>query len=196
MKLVQISVSDFDNNCYLLCEGTEGLLIDAAADAPALLQLAADNGVTITKVLTTHRHHDHVRALAEVLDSTGATHYATALDAPALPAPVDVQLADGDTLLFGGQHLPVIVLRGHTEGGACLVVELDGTPNLFVGDSLFPGGLGKTNSQSEFEQLFDDVTTKIFDRFPDATIVWPGHGAPTTLGAERDSLTTWWERKW
>lgn len=196
MKLAHISVSDFDNNCYLLCAGTEGLLIDAADDAPALLQLAADNGVSITKVLTTHRHHDHVRALTEVLAATNATHYATSLDAPALPAPVDIELNDGDHISFGNTQLPVTVLRGHTEGGACLAVEISGVINLFLGDSLFPGGLGKTTNPQDFEQLFHDVKTKIFDQFPDNTIVWPGHGKPTTLGQERESLPAWWERKW
>ena len=90
VELHKISVSEMDNQCYLLCAGNEALLIDASADAPALLSLAEDHGVTITAVLTTHRHWDHVRALEEVLDKTGATHYASFLDSPALPAPVDV----------------------------------------------------------------------------------------------------------
>lgn len=196
MQLAHISVSDFDNNCYLLHEGTEALLIDAADNAPALMKLAADNGVTITKVLTTHRHHDHVRALDEILKTTGATHYASSLDAPNIPAKVDVELNDGDSITLADNQLPVTILRGHTEGGVCLAVELDGVINLFLGDSLFPGGLGKTESPADFEQLFHDVTTKVFNQFPDNTIVWPGHGEPTTLGAERDFLPQWWERKW
>ena len=82
MDLKRVSVSDMDNNCYLLfCKG-EGLLIDAADDAPQLLGLAAECGVRITKVVTTHAHWDHVRALGEVLAATGAVHYASALDAP------------------------------------------------------------------------------------------------------------------
>ena len=78
----------------------------------------------------------------------------------------------------------------------CVVAELDGVPNLFVGDSLFPGGLGKTGSVADFELLFSDVSSRLFDRFPDDAVVWPGHGASTTLGAERGSLGSWWERKW
>lgn len=194
--LHQISVSAMDNNCYLLCKGKQGLLIDAADDAPALLTLAESNGVTITDVLTTHRHHDHVRALPEVLEATGATHWAPFLDAPALPAEVDRELRDGDVLEFAGERLPVAILRGHTPGGACLFAEVDGVPNIFVGDSLFPGGVGKTASESDFIRLFNDVNEKIFDRLPDETVVRPGHGQPTTVGAERPHLDEWWERRW
>lgn len=194
--LHQISVSSMDNNCYLLCKGKQGLLIDAADDAPALLNLAESNGVPITDVLTTHRHHDHVRALPEVLGDTGATHWAPYLDAPALPAEVDRELRDGDVLEFAGERLPVAILRGHTPGGACLFAEVDGVPNIFVGDSLFPGGVGKTASESDFIRLFNDVKEKIFDRLPDETVVRPGHGQPTTVGAERPHLDEWWERRW
>lgn len=194
--LHQISVSSMDNNCYLLCKGEQGLLIDAADDAPALLNLAESHGVTITDVLTTHRHHDHVRALPEVLETTGATHWAPFLDAPALPAEVDRELHDGDVLEFAGEPLPVAILRGHTPGGACLYAEVDGVPNVFVGDSLFPGGVGKTSSEGDFVRLFNDVKEKIFDRLPDATVVRPGHGKATTVGAERPQLDEWWERRW
>jgi len=180
MDLKRISVSDMDNNCYLLfCKG-EGLLIDAADDAPRLLGLAAECGVRIS----------------EVLAATGAVHYASALDAPELPCGVDVELVDGDVIEFCGVELPVVVLRGHTAGGVCVVAELGGVPNLFVGDSLFPGGLGKTGSVADFELLFSDVSSRLFDRFSDDAVVWPGHGASTTLGAERGSLGSWWERKW
>ncbi|MGI0540961.1 MBL fold metallo-hydrolase [Corynebacterium aquatimens] len=185
-----------DNNCYLLCCGTQGLLIDAADDAPALLALARDNGVEITDVLTTHRHYDHVRALADILKETGATHWASHLDAPALPVAPDHELTEGDSVNFAGHEFPVHILRGHTPGGVALVAEIDGTVNLFVGDSLFPGGLGKTASDGDFLRLFKDVTARLFDAYPDDVIVWPGHGEPTTLGDERPKLPEWLERRW
>lgn len=196
LKLTSISVGEMDNNCYLLHDETEGLLIDASADAPALLTLAQEAGVQITHVLTTHRHRDHVRALSEVLDQTGATHLAPHLDAPALPAPVDIELHDGDVVHFAGHELPVAILRGHTPGGAALAARIDGKPNLFVGDSLFPGGLGKTESEGDFIRLFTDVKERIFDVYPDESIVWPGHGKPTTLGEERPKLDEWRARQW
>lgn len=201
ITLHQKSVSSMDNNCYLLCVGKEALLIDAADDALGLLQWAKDLGVTITAVLTTHRHHDHVRALAEVLAHTKAKHYAPYLDAPALPADVDEELHDGDTVAFAGHHFPIHILRGHTPGGAALVAQIPDDEgkqrvHIFSGDSLFPGGVGKTASESEFERLFHDVKEKLFDNYPDTAIVHPGHGDRTTLGQERPHLEEWWQRRW
>ncbi|WP_286953838.1 MULTISPECIES: MBL fold metallo-hydrolase [Corynebacterium] len=196
LSLHHISVSEMDNNCYLLSDGSEGLLVDAAADAPAILALAEEVGVPITKVVTTHRHWDHVRALPEVLAATGARHYASFLDAPALPSPVDVELHHGDPIEFGEHTLPVTILRGHTPGGVALTAVIDEVDNLFVGDSLFPGGLGKTSSEGDFVRLYKDVTERIFDVYPDSAVVWPGHGASTTLGQERPKLGQWWDRRW
>lgn len=196
LTLHQISVSSMDNNVYLLAAEGQGLLIDAADDAPAILNMAQQAGVDITAVLTTHRHYDHHQALNEVLEATGAKHYTSFLDAPAVPAPADVELNDGDVIEFAGNRLPVRILRGHTPGGVCVAAEIDGTVNLFVGDSLFPGGLGKTKSEGEFVRLFNDVKERVFDRYPDDTIVRPGHGDATTLGEERPKLDEWWERRW
>lgn len=196
LSLHSISVSDMDNNCYLICCGDEALLVDAADDAPAILQLAADKGVKITALLTSHRHWDHVRATKDIIKATGATHYASFLDSPALPAPVDVDLHQGDTVPFAGREFPAIILRGHTPGGAAIAVDIDGTTNLFVGDSLFPGGVGKTTSEGDFVRLYKDVSERIFDVYPDSAIVRPGHGKSTTLGEKRPKLDEWWERRW
>lgn len=196
LKLDHVSVSSMDNNCYLISSGDQGLLIDAAAEPSTLLSMAESAAVRITDVLTTHRHWDHVGALEEVLDTTGATHWASHLDAPALPVAPDVELNDGDTLSFAGHDFPVHILRGHTPGGAAIAAEIDGEINLFVGDSLFPGGVGKTHSEGDFVRLFNDVKQKLFDVYPDSAIVRPGHGDSTTLGAERPKLDEWWERRW
>lgn len=196
LKLHQISVSEMDNNVYLLHDDTEGLLIDAADDADAIMAMADEAGVKITYVLTTHRHHDHVRALEEILDRTGAKHLAPFLDAPALPADVDVTLDHGDIIDFAGHELPVFILRGHTPGGAGVAARINGIPHLFVGDSLFPGGVGKTTSEGDFVRLFKDVKERLFDKFRDESVVHPGHGKSTTLGDERPKLDEWWERRW
>lgn len=196
LTLHQISVSEMDNNVYLLATAGKGLLIDAADDADAIMDMAQRAQAEITDVLTTHRHQDHTRALDEVLQRTGARHWASFLDAPALPATVDVEIRDGDMVEFAGITLDTMILRGHTPGGLAVVAEVDGTPNAFVGDSLFPGGLGKTAGEGEFVRLFGDVTQKLFEAYPDNTVVRPGHGAPTTLAAERGSLDEWWQRRW
>lgn len=196
LHLHQISVSEMDNNCYLLIAGDQGLLVDAADDAPAILDMAREAGVDITAVLTTHRHWDHVRALGEVLQATNAKHYASFIDSPAIPEDVDVELREGDSIEFAGMKLPIIILRGHTPGGVALVATVDGVTNLFVGDSVFPGGLGRTTSEGDFVRLYKDVTKRVFEEFPDNAIIRPGHGKPTTLGEERPKLGDWWERRW
>lgn len=196
LHLHQISVSEMDNNCYLLTAGDQGLLVDAADDAPAILDMAREAGVDITAVLTTHRHWDHVRALGEVLQDTNAKHYASFIDSPAIPEDVDVELREGDSIEFAGMKLPIIILRGHTPGGVALVATVDGVTNLFVGDSVFPGGLGRTTSEGDFVRLYKDVTKRVFEEFPDNAIIRPGHGKPTTLGEERPKLGDWWERRW
>lgn len=196
LALHSLSVSEMDNQCYFLVDGDQALLIDAADDAAKLLAFAEELGVTITAVLTTHRHWDHTRAVEEVLKKTGAKHYASHLDAPAIPGEIDVELHHGDVVESAGEEYPVIILRGHTPGGVALAAVIDGLPNLFVGDSLFPGGLGKTDSEGDFVRLFHDVNGRIFEQYPDETKVWPGHGNPTTLGEERGKLEEWWERRW
>lgn len=196
LHLHQISVSEMDNNCYLLTAGDQGLLVDAADNAPAILDMAREAGVDITAVLTTHRHWDHVRALGEVLEATNAKHYASFVDSPAIPEDVDVELREGDSIDFAGMKLPIIILRGHTPGGVALVATVDGVTNLFVGDSVFPGGLGRTTSEGDFVRLYKDVTKRVFEEFPDNAIIRPGHGKPTTLGEERPKLGDWWERRW
>ena len=86
---------------------------------------------------------------------------------------------------------------GHTPGSIALLYDdPDGTPHLFTGDSLFPGGVGKTSSPDDFASLVEDVSTKLFDRLPDETWFYPGHGDDSTLGAERPHLAEWRERGW
>jgi glyoxylase-like metal-dependent hydrolase (beta-lactamase superfamily II) len=106
-------------------------------------------------------------------------------------------VGDGDTVQVGNCPLEVIELVGHTPGSIALLYDdPDGTPHLWTGDSLFPGGVGRTGSAADFEQLMADVRTKLFDRLPDETWVYPGHGDDTTIGAERPHLREWAERGW
>lgn len=199
MQLTRLTVGSMDNNAYLLTDAGEGLLVDAADDALALLALIGD--VPLSHLVTTHRHHDHVRALADVAHHTGARLAAGTPDAAAIEAAagvtIDDRVWDGDTITFGGVTLDVIGLVGHTPGSIALAyTPADGPALLFTGDSLFPGGVGATHSPADFASLLNDVTTKLFDRFDDTTEVWPGHGEPTTLGAERPHLDAWLARGW
>jgi len=196
LVISKLAVGPYENNAYLLrCRTTgEQLLIDAAADAPAILDLIGDDG--IAGIVTTHQHEDHWQALADVISATGARTYAHADDAGGIGAETDVFLADGDTLMVGAAPLRVIHLAGHTPGGLALVYDdPHGFPHIFTGDSLFPGGVGKTTDDT-FGQLIDDVEKKVFGVLPDETWVYPGHGGDTTLGAERPHLDEWRARGW
>ncbi len=196
-----------DNNVYVLTAKNSGVqvLIDAADDFPRIQELldagAADSSsgkAAVRMIITTHSHWDHVRALAEAKAATGARTAAGGPDTADIEVPTDVPLSHGDVLDFDGFDLEVIALRGHTPGSVALVYrDPEGPAHLFTGDSLFPGGVGNTQKDLErFNSLYRDVVERIFEQFPDETLVHPGHGAGTTLGAERPHLGDWKERGW
>jgi glyoxylase-like metal-dependent hydrolase (beta-lactamase superfamily II) len=197
LTITKVSVGPMDNNAFLLrCHDTgEQLLIDAAAEADRLIDLAGPAG--LSTVVTTHQHGDHWGALAAVVKTTGAQSLAHEADAGALPV-VHTTLHDGDTVNVGTCALEVIHLVGHTPGSVALLYrEPEGIPHLFTGDSLFPGGVGNTGGdRARFASLIGDVERKLFDRLPDETWFYPGHGNDSTLGAERPSLPEWHARGW
>lgn len=200
-EIHKVSVSAMDNNAYLVIDRSSGdhLLIDAADDASRLLELLAAPAATghLVGILTTHRHWDHVGALAEIAEHTGAPVLAGAADANELPVAADRRLEHGETLGVGKLLLEVIALRGHTPGSVAVALRgEEATPLLFTGDSLFPGGVGRTITEEDFDQLFADVTQRVFAVHPDETVVLPGHGDNTTLGRERPDLPSWRERRW
>lgn len=198
--IVKASVGPMDNNAYLItCSSTgKTLLIDAANDGAALVELIRSQTPNVELIVTTHQHFDHWQALAEVAEATGAPTAAHALDAEPLPVKPDRILADGDTITIGDLTLDVIHLQGHTEGSVALALRgADGeVTHLFTGDCLFPGGVGKTWQEGDFERLLGDVTRKVFDVYPDSTVIYPGHGDDTTLGTERPHLEEWRTRGW
>jgi glyoxylase-like metal-dependent hydrolase (beta-lactamase superfamily II) len=197
LTITKFSVSEMDNNVYLLrCQRTdEQVLVDAADDAPHILKVVGRDG--LARVVTTHQHWDHHRALAEVVASTGAETVAGAEDADELPVPVDRRVSDGDVVEVGDCRLEVIHLVGHTPGSIALLYDdPDGTPHLFTGDSLFPGGPGRTTDPPSFTSLMNDLESKVFDRLPDETWFYPGHGDDSDLGRERPHLEEWRARGW
>ena len=197
LVISKLAVGPYNNNSYLLrCRetGTQ-VLVDAAAEPERLLDLIGPDGVSL--ILTTHRHPDHWQALAEVAAATGAPTAAHVDDVPGIPVPTDLVLADGDDLVVGDCTLEVIHLVGHTPGSVALLYDdPDGPPHLITGDCLFPGGVGKTHSPEEFDSLYTGVVERIFDRLPDETWIYPGHGFDTTVGVERPALAEWRERGW
>ncbi|MDQ1708885.1 MAG: hypothetical protein QOG49_270, partial [Frankiaceae bacterium] len=149
----------------------------------------------------THGHGDHTAGLRDLCRELGAPVLCHAADAGLLPVPATSTLAGGDVVSCGDARLTAVHLRGHTPGGLALLYDADsalsGSPHVFVGDSLFPGGPGATwGDQAGFSQLMDDLQQRLFEPLPDATWVYPGHGRDTTLGAERPHLDEWRARGW
>ena len=185
-------VGPVDNNVFIIrCKRTgAAVLLDAANEHDRLLQLCRQLGVR--RVLETHGHWDHIQAVPALRDA-GYDVAVTAADAAMLPS-YDSLLEDGSAVEVGDLRLRVIATPGHTPGSVCF--RLEGSPLLFSGDTLFPGGPGKTSLPGgDFPTILRSIDERLFPLDPD-TIVLPGHGADTTVGAERPHLQEWADRGW
>ena len=200
LTIRKCSVGPFDNNAYLLtCRETgHQLLIDAAAQRERLEAFVLEGSGRLDGILTTHRHPDHVQALVDLAQWSGAPTLAGEEDADALPLAPTYRLGHGDQLDVGALTFDVIHLRGHTEGGIALAyADPSGITHLITGDSLFPGGVGNTKQPGQsFDQLYTDVVERIFDVYDDQTWIYPGHGNDPVLGRERPHLGEWRARGW
>lgn len=210
VQLRSAVVGPMATNAYLLTDPrTRHQVLVDPGDEPEqlerLLRLGLDRG-SLDLVVVTHRHADHIGALAAVVARTRAAVAAGDADvdeiAAATGVPVRTALRHGDRIEVGAVRLEVLGLRGHTPGSIALVLDepMAAEPpraHLFTGDSLFPGGVGSTGGDpARFAQLYSDVVVRVFDRFDDRTTVRPGHGIATTLGDERPHLRAWRERRW
>jgi len=186
----KIEVGTMENNVYVLeCPEThDALIVDGCFEPENIV--GATEGVTVVGILQTHGHMDHVQALPALKEQLGVPVHAHPGDE--YPVPIDVELADGDVVLFGNRQALVIHTPGHTPGGTCYLVGR----HLISGDSLFPGGPGNTwGDKRRFEEIIEAIKTKLFV-LPDDTIVYPGHGKDTTIGDERPHLDEWIARGW
>lgn len=198
--ITKMSVGPMDNNTYIITSTSSGeqLIIDAANDGDDILAVLRELGGSPTLIFTTHQHFDHWQALEQVATATGAPTAAGRIDADELPVRPDTLVDDGDQLTVGDLTFTAIHLVGHTPGSIALAFTdpADGVVHLFTGDCLFPGGPGRTTHPDEFESLMSGLEEKVFGRYPDSTVVYPGHGKDTNLGAERPHLAEWRERGW
>ncbi|MEY4606486.1 MAG: hypothetical protein RLY45_1246 [Actinomycetota bacterium] len=190
----RVVVGPYDNNVFVIrCRATgEAVLIDAANEHEQLLGLCQSLGVR--RVLETHGHWDHIQAVP-ALREAGYEVAVTRLDAPRLAdVGYDVFLDDAEVIEVGRLRLHAIHTPGHTEGSICF--RVDGTPLLFSGDTLFPGGPGATKFEGgDFTTIIESIDRRLFT-LPADTIVLPGHGTDTTIGTERPSLQEWIDRGW
>jgi glyoxylase-like metal-dependent hydrolase (beta-lactamase superfamily II) len=192
-EIHRLVVGPMDNNVFVLrCrQSGEAVLIDAANEHDKLLDLC--RRLNVGKVLETHGHWDHIQAVPAVRDA-GYDVGVTAEDAGMLPS-YDFLLEDDSVIQVGRLRLHTILTPGHTPGSICFQVE--GSPVLFSGDTLFPGGPGATRFPgSDFPTIIRSIEDRLFTRLPDDVIVMPGHGEDTTIGTERPHLQEWIDRGW
>ncbi len=193
VEVYRYVVGPMDNNVFVIrCHETgEAVLLDAANEHEKLLELCQRLGVRT--VLETHGHWDHIQAVPEIRDA-GYEVGITAEDAAMLPA-YDYILEDESVIEIGRLRIHTHHTPGHTPGSMSFSVE--GAPLLFSGDTLFPGGPGATQFEGgDFPTIMQSIEDRMFRRFDPDTIVLPGHGLDTTIGAEAPSLDEWAARGW
>ena len=178
-----------DNNVWLAaCAATKAAVIIDAADEPLRI-LDAVKPFRVQAVLTTHSHPDHHAAATAVCEALGVPFRIHLLDAPAAGIHPFDPIGDGEEIRVGAVTLRAIHTPGHTPGSTCFL----GDDLLFSGDTLFPGGPGATTGADAFGEIMTSLERRLFT-LPDETRVLPGHGDPTTIGAERPSVAEWWRR--
>lgn len=186
MLLGTLELGMFGTNCYIVGAKTskEGMIIDPGAEANTILKTVEKGGLNIKLIAITHGHMDHTGALEDVRKATGASVAIHRADADNLVRilPSDVLLNGGENLTIGDLKFNVIHTPGHSPGGICLY----GQNTLFCGDTLFKGSIGRTDIGGDYNQLMNSIFSKLMV-LPDETMVFPGHGPETTIGAERAS---------
>jgi glyoxylase-like metal-dependent hydrolase (beta-lactamase superfamily II) len=185
-------VGPMDNNVYIVrCRETgDAVLIDAANEHDRLLEVCRELGVR--SVIETHGHWDHIQAVPALRDA-GYEVSVTEADAGMLPS-YDLLMEDDAVITVGRRRLRTIMTPGHTPGSICF--RLEGTPVMFSGDTLFPGGPGNTSFPGgDFATIIRSIEDRLFT-LPADTVVLPGHGTETTIGTERPHLKEWIDRGW
>jgi hydroxyacylglutathione hydrolase len=180
LQIDKLSLGLYGTNCYILsCRQTgESVLVDAPAEAETILEHL--KGFDPKYIIITHNHMDHLEAFSELKANLGVPVAAHPKDAGNLPSQPEVLLKDGDSISFGNVDLKVLHTPGHTPGSICLLTG----KYLISGDTIFPGGPGKTGSPADLRQIIESLTEKIFV-LPEDTQIYPGHGDSTLLGKEK-----------
>ena len=170
----------YDNNAYIIADTVtrEAILVDAPFESEKALERAA--GYNITRVLMTHRHGDHWANIDLVKERTGAPVACHEADRAPYAAKVDATVGDNDEISVGETRVRAIFTPGHTPGSICFLVSAQDGDVLISGDTLFPGGPGRSDSPQALQQMVASITSRLLT-LPDATRVYPGHGDNTTI---------------
>jgi glyoxylase-like metal-dependent hydrolase (beta-lactamase superfamily II) len=192
LAITKLVVGPMDNNVYIVTCGStnEAVIIDAATEVDSILDALGE--IRPRAVLTTHGHADHIQAAPEVCRRLGIPFRIHPADVPLAGLDTSQPIADGELIEVGDLVITALHTPGHTPGSTCFLVG----EHLFSGDTLFPGGPGATRfPYSNFDTIMESLDRRLFV-LPDETVVYPGHGADTTIGAERSDLETWRARRW
>jgi len=178
--IIRLELGPFGTNAYIVvCKSSaESILVDAPDDAGKILKQLA--GTHPKYIVITHNHMDHTGALGELKSALSVPVAIHPLDAGGLQHPPDIELKDGDIMDLGLLKIKVLHTPGHTSGSTCLLVGR----YLLSGDTIFPGGPGKTWSPADFKAIVQSIETKILV-LPDETGIYPGHGDATQVGTEK-----------
>jgi len=189
IQIERLELGHFRTNAYIaICQKTrDSVLIDAPAEASIIMDRL--KGTNPKYILLTHNHMDHIGALTELQARLKVPLAAHASDAGNLPLPPEILLTDGDTVSFGNLKFEVFHTPGHTPGGLCFKAGC----YLISGDTIFPGGPGRTRSPADFRQIIKSITEKIFV-LPDDTPIYPGHGDSTVLKKAKDEFAAFSSR--
>lgn len=189
LQIEKLQLGPLGTNAYILtCRQTgDSVLVDAPAEASKIAEIL--KGTNPRYILLTHNHMDHIGALSELRSGLGIPLAAHAADAGGSPPPPEIQLNDGDIVSFGNIKLEVSHTPGHTPGSLCFKTG----KYLISGDTIFPGGPGKTRSPADLQQIIKSITGKIFT-LDDDTQVYPGHGDSTVLKKEKDEFAVFSSR--
>jgi glyoxylase-like metal-dependent hydrolase (beta-lactamase superfamily II) len=183
IEIIRMELGPWGTNAYIVvCRATdECLLVDAPGEADKILTQLM--GTRPKYIAITHSHIDHIGALSEVKSKLKIPVAAHPADASKLPFKPDVELKDGNAIKIGKLNIKVLHTPGHTPGSLCFLTG----EYLISGDTIFPGGPGKTGSPTDFKQIVKSLKDKLFV-LPDNTLVYPGHGEPTVLGQEKKAF--------
>ncbi len=183
MILTKSMSADWLSNSWLVGDvrGGHALLIDSGAPLDPILECLREERLTLTHVLCTHHHHDHVLHNADYREQFGCPICGHAAEAERF-GDLDLELADGDELVSGGLHLRALHIPGHTAGQLAFLVN---ETSVFTGDTLFRGSVGGTRApgHASFSELKNSVL-EVLMQLPKDTAVYPGHSEPTSIGRE------------
>jgi hydroxyacylglutathione hydrolase len=178
LRVVKLAdLGSWGNNAYVIsdAESGEAVIVDMPAGSEAVIEAA--RGLRVKAVLLTHTHPDHWADYDAVKAATGAPVYCHPAERIMPAEKIDVPLSDGDEVAAGGVTVKALHTPGHTPGSTCFLVD----SFLLSGDTLFPGGPGRTQTPEDLRQSIASITERLYG-LPDETLVLPGHGADTTIG--------------